>query len=181
VRAAGAVCPSASYGFLTECDFPTPAGGSALKFLPFSGDQEAAGEDHEAPEVVLIEASDLTDQIAIKWHLGYERTQDRPKLQVAQAGDASSPRASDVGSAGTRRASRRFHPKGAVRRPVCASHRSRRLGSRSRRRSATRSSRASYRMPMVATAGSRQPIFAHDRMVQSVDYIHVIRKHACLR
>lgn len=83
MRAAGAVCPSASYGFLTECDFSTPAGGSALKFLPFSGDQEAAGEDHEAPEVVLIEASDLTDQIAIKRHLGYERTQDRPELQVA--------------------------------------------------------------------------------------------------
>lgn len=93
MRAAGAVCPSASYGFLTECDFSTPARGSALELLPLSGDQEAAGEDHEAPEVVLIEASDLTDQIAIKWHLGYERTQDRPELQVASGRRCLQPKA----------------------------------------------------------------------------------------
>ena len=30
---------------------------------------------------------------------------------------------------------------------------------------------------MVAAAGSPQPIFAHDRMPKSLDYMHVIRKH----
>lgn len=82
MRATGAVGPSASHGFLTECDLSTPTRGGALVLLTFPGDQEAASEDHEAPEVVLIEASDLTDQVAIKWHLGYERTQDQPNLQV---------------------------------------------------------------------------------------------------
>jgi hypothetical protein len=83
VRAAGAAGPSASYGFLTECDLSTPSRGGILELQPLSGDQKAAGEDHEAPEVILIEASDLTDQVAIKWHLRYERTQDLPQLQVA--------------------------------------------------------------------------------------------------
>jgi hypothetical protein len=65
VRAAGAVSSSASYGFLTECDLSTPTRGSALELLPLSRHQEAAGEDHEAPEVVLIQASHLTDKVAI--------------------------------------------------------------------------------------------------------------------
>jgi hypothetical protein len=39
--------------------------------------QEAASEDQEPAQVVLVEQSDAAEEVMIEGHLGYERTQDR--------------------------------------------------------------------------------------------------------
>jgi hypothetical protein len=64
-----------------------------------TGYQEAPGEDQEPAEVVLIEQSDVAEEITIEGHLGYERTQDRRPGGQAPQGAA--------GTAGVRPSTRR--------------------------------------------------------------------------
>ena len=136
-----------------------------LELSPLPGDQEASGEDHQTPEVVLVQCANLADQVAIEGHLVYDCTQDDPAgSRSPQAEETPGSNVTAPVPAGIRRASTRVQPNGGFIRPVCASHRSMRLGSCSGRRSATTSSRARYRIPMVAVGGCWQPNFAQDRM-----------------
>ena len=139
-----------------------------FELSPLSRAQESTGADHQTPEVILVQCADLADQVAIEGHLVYDCTQDDPtSSRSPQAEETPGSNETVPVPAGIRRASTRVQPNGGFIRPVCASHRSMRLGSCSGRRSATTSSRARYRIAIVAVGGCWQPNFAQDRMLKA--------------
>jgi hypothetical protein len=73
VRTPGARGSTASDPLLAERDLSSGGGCGGLGFLvPLGpGHQEAPDEDHQSPEVVLVQASDPPDQVSFERHLGY--------------------------------------------------------------------------------------------------------------
>ena len=82
VRAAGAAVLSTADGLEPVCDFGVLRWAVQLEAGPVAVEQQPAHEDHEAPEVIFIQASDRPDQLSIDRHeqpfLG-SRLPKRPK------------------------------------------------------------------------------------------------------
>jgi hypothetical protein len=110
VGASGAPTASAADVFLPIGDASTlrPL---LLRLEAVPGDQQSPGEDQQAAEIVLIEGSYPAEQVSVKGHLGYERTQGAPGTLKRPSGPRATgcgrrPAASRTGASRRRRGPR---------------------------------------------------------------------------